>query len=42
MTYLATCALQQRYTENEYLPNTKLNIDEPLKAMQVIDFLGIT
>ncbi len=34
MAYLATCAPQQKYTVN-----SKLNIDEPLKAMKVIDFL---
>jgi len=39
MTYLATCALQQKYKENEKLLNSKLNIDEPLKAIHVIDFL---
>ncbi len=38
MTYLATCALQQKYTENGLFSNTKLNIDEPRKAVKVIDF----
>ncbi len=40
MTYLATWAFQQNYTEMNSYQNTKLyiKIDEPLKAIKVIAF----